>query len=93
MGDISNWIAFAALGVSVLVGVLGVFVKRPFVAATIADELRAEIFELRGRIDLADKLVAELKMQLSIVMTDREWWRYEYQKLRDQESRRLGLLD
>jgi hypothetical protein len=79
---IAIWISAGALLVSTLVLVSGYLKKRPFVPASLAEELRGEIGDLRSKVAAQTVEIAGLKNQLGIVMSDREWWREAYQKLK-----------
>lgn len=86
--DEHNWIAIAALAVSVLVLFIGIFTKRPFVATTVADELRDEIEDLRKKVSNLNTEVVSLTAQLAMVIRDRNWWQDEYRKLKEQADKR-----
>ncbi len=82
MGDASTWIAAAALGITIIVAVSGAMAKRPFVPATVVDELRTEVKDLRGRVKSLTARISSLERQLEVVTYDREWYREENRKLR-----------
>jgi hypothetical protein len=79
---IAIWISAAALAISALLLAHGYLRKNPFVPASVAEELRAELAELRARLAVQAADISQLRIELASVMREREWWRGEYQKLK-----------
>jgi hypothetical protein len=84
MGDpaAATWISLAAFGLSAIVALFAYLRKNPFVAMSVAEELRREITDLRSRLQALVSEVTALRTQLNITIVEREWWREEYRKLK-----------
>lgn len=74
-----DWIAIAALVVSICVASFGYMREPPLVPYSRIKDLQAELDQLRGRNSF-------LETQVALLRSEAEWWRNQFRELRDRKD-------
>lgn len=82
-----EWIAYVALGISIIVAILGYFIKPSFVPVLAVDKLKDTIAELRLENNQLRARVSTLEVQLESLRGEARWWQEEFRHLRENQVR------